>query len=277
MNPTTVTFVLISMWMQEAAAEETAYIPYEQYDTDIQYTDTDDMKAVIFPIFLFLCMLVMMSSNRGQFDQARDISSMNQRILRAVYSQPSIKKEIAHLVNDDLGHVPPIADLTSFGAHAQEHRAEHGKRFAVQLGPYFVGVFVAIVGLGTSLSLEWYVALLVLALILQFAAIHYGGLRKPFPRDCKCCACGKVASTISGEEYKGGLDVVLLNCSNCNDTGVCGPTCPTCNDSNSMTNTLFKGPAACYICSIYKYMCGACGSFVCRLFRSKEEGDKTRM
>lgn len=220
-----------------------------------------------------------MSSNRGQFVQAKEINSMNQRILRAVYSQANLKAEIERQVGKDLGRVPPIADLTSFGAHAKGQRAEFGRRFALQLGPYFLGLVVGLAGLHSSISLQLYLSLLFLALAVQWASIYYGGLRKPMERECKCCVCGKVAASSTGATCDGDddLETMLLECVNCNGTGVCIPACPHCDESKSMVNAMFSGPAACFMCSIYKYMFVACGTFFCRLFgRHDNKGHQAR-
>lgn len=248
--------------------------------TTSSHDDEAAIKSFLFVVYVYILMFLVMSANRGQFDQAKEINSMNQRILRAVYSQPAtIKAEIERQAGmGELGNVPPIADLTSFGAHAKGYRAQIGKRSLLRFGPYFFGVIVGVIASwNSSISLGPYVALLLLAVAGQWAAIHYGGLRKPMDRECKCCVCGKVASlatntTTGAKKCASGddnndLETALLDCKNCNDTGVCSPACPKCDESNSMVNAMFSGPAACHMCSLYKFLFGACGIYFRHFFR----------
>lgn len=227
----------------------------------------DELKLFVFCLFLSGALYLMSSTSKGEWAQVKQLNDTNQRIIRAIYSKPHLKTALADL---QLGNVPPIGDLASFGGHAKRTKAELGRRYAIKNIPYFGGLLFGGVMLAQNVTIYWFTFSLAMMLAGHWALIKHTGVDAPMPRQSQCCECKKIVSDQDEPSLLGDAEVQsLVSCKNCNDTGVCVLSCTKCDDSHSLTKTMMDRPVGCVLCSVWGYRCGAIVTMVRRLWLTK--------
>jgi hypothetical protein len=188
-----------------------------------------------------LCILLVLLARK--YRSTRVERRLRTRILQAVYSDPTLKRQIEKELGESVGSVPPLPYhvlklMGTGGKDLKRHllcmKRTHMVFFSLLLSLVFVAPF-------------WVLPICIYMSMLRIVQLCLFPVR---PSECECCCCG--ASTT--DAASGNLTELQECCNCCKGTGVCAPSCASC-----------CGPDSCCCC-------GCCDGSCCCNKSTKANG-----
>jgi hypothetical protein len=205
---------------QEGRVSETCMAAMNQLQqVNLMEVQLEQQQEVLSGLmWIYVCLLLMLVFLLGRrYSLNKGNLHLKLRILKAVYSNPSIKAQLEEDLGESVGNVPPVS------AHALHLMSAGGKALSrkLQLCRRVHFLFFMIL-----LSLVFIAPFLVLPICIVVLAVRVGILccAPAYVRQCTCCCCG-----VSTEDVSNGLVTDAQACCNCCvGTGVCSPACASC-------------------------------------------------
>ena len=148
---------------------------------------------------------------------------LNQRVLRAVYSNLKIKELIEDELQEDIGFVPPLPPHLL--ARLNRHQIfGNGLRVCRMLKLFMFGCVLVLICVNPLLAMP------LLCLFMLMRCCHLTCCAPDFDHKatCSCCCCGVDTDSVA----KGELTEAQACCTCCKGTGVCAPGCDDCCGSD---------------------------------------------
>ena len=189
--------------------------------------------------------------------------ALKRRILRAVYSRPSIKAAIEHEIQQPMGRVPPVSweglqrTMNPNTSNNNDPSLPQGRRLVVRKMITSFVFYCAMMSFVSTAS-----PVMVLQVMVFLSAILFVGValscccagtgRNGWENNmmmnedpmCTCCCCGATTST---PDYL--LTEAMQCCSCCMGTGVCSVACANCCSGGSDCCCCCCGGKGCCCCN----------------------------
>jgi len=188
----------------------------------------------IYIAVLSILLILLAKNYRNHRGQQR----LRTKILRAIYSNPGLKRKVELELGESVGSAPPLP------AHVLRLMSTGGKDLRRQLKclKRVHTIFFAVL-----LTLVFVAPFWVLPICILISVVRVGLLclmnNEPVDGDCECCCCG----ASSTDAAQGLLTESQQCCGCCKGTGVCAVGCDSC-----------RGPDGCCCCGCCDGACTCC-------------------
>jgi hypothetical protein len=179
----------------------------------------EDFVGMVWVYICVLCILLVLLARK--YRSGRVERRLRTRILQAVYSNPTLKRQIEKELGESVGSVPPlpyhVLMVMSTGSKDLKRHLLCMKRTRMVLFMVRFSIILTLVFVAPFWVLPICISLSMLRIVqICLFPVHQS--------ECECCCCG--ASTTGAAS--GNLTELQECCKCCKGTGVCAPSCASC-------------------------------------------------